>query len=142
MVIEQEQSTRPSESDRSRRPGVLLVEDEPQLRELIGGFLTARGFTVFSADTGPKALQLWHQDHARNQIEILFTDIVLPGGITGVDLAEQILQEKPDLPIVITSGYRIDSISSAEKIKKFGHFVPKPYAPRTIISLFQKILKL
>lgn len=100
--------------------------------------LEGLGYQVFAAETGREALDLWEKN--RSDIALLFTDIVLPENMSGIDLADNLLEQQPGLPVVITSGYRLDSISNADKVQRLGVFIPKPYVPREIVRLFREVL--
>jgi CheY-like chemotaxis protein len=104
---------------------VLLVEDDPGIRALAQQLLEVNGLEVLSAATGEDALALW-KDHGP-EINLLFTDLVLPGSLTGRDVAVKILAERPDLPVLYTSGF-----SSAWSDRSFfneTNFLPKPFHP-------------
>ncbi|MFI5337842.1 MAG: ATP-binding protein, partial [Opitutales bacterium] len=82
---------------------ILLVEDEPPVRALIRECLERSGYRVLEAATGPEAIALWAQHRA--QIDLLFTDLVMPGGLDGRELALLLRQEKPGLRVIYASGY-------------------------------------
>lgn len=104
---------------------VLLVEDDRGILELTRYLLQTAGLRVFSAETGEDALALW-QAH-RGEVDLLFTDIVLSGAISGRDLALKILADKPSLPVLYTSGYSSGGHEQAYITK--ANFLPKPFEP-------------
>jgi CheY-like chemotaxis protein len=79
---------------------VLFVEDESDLRDLVLGMLSAKGFRVFVAADGVDALHILHRHH----VDLLFTDIVMPG-INGVLLARHAKDLQPELKVLFTTGY-------------------------------------
>ncbi len=105
---------------------VLIVEDEPVLRDLAHIILQECGYRVFEAGNGPEALDVW--DRHRGEINLLLTDMVMPQNISGVELAEKLLAQKPTLKIVFASGYTVDDVSTAF-LRKNNHarFLQKPY---------------
>ena len=94
---------------RGGNEALLLVEDEAELRALARQILECYGYRIFEARTGAEALKLWPQ-HAQ-EIDLLLTDIVMPEGITGWELAGQLRAERPDLKVICASGYSIDLLN-------------------------------
>lgn len=86
---------------------ILIVEDDPDVRELNVNLLTGLGYTVLEADDGPSAISIAEQNA---DIDLLFTDIILPGGMKGPELAAEILQRRPEIAVLYTSGYTRDAI--------------------------------
>ncbi len=82
---------------------ILLVEDEQALRIPIALCLRKLGYGVLEAGDGVEAIEVWKQHH--RAISLLFTDMVMPGRLTGLDLAEQFRKEKSSLKVLISSGY-------------------------------------
>ncbi len=119
--------------------GVLLVEDDQLLQQTTRMALESLGYRVFSAGTSQEALELWSAQ--KQEIELLVADVVIPGGITGVQLAAAFLKEKADLCVLTTSGYH----SSAEIIpqvatRRMG-FLKKPYAPQGLAEAIRKLFR-
>lgn len=81
---------------------ILVVDDEQSLRELAKDMLEAMGYQVLTAEDGQDALTMLRQ---RDDIRILFSDVVMPGGINGYQLAEKARTEQPQLRVLLTSGY-------------------------------------
>lgn len=104
---------------------ILLVEDEPSVRELARSILTGLGYHVIEAGSGPEALTVW-QDHAA-KVDILFTDMVMPGGIAGRVLAQLLQATKPGLKVLYTTGYSLDLVQSNLPLKRGVNLLPKPY---------------
>ena len=80
-----------------------MAEDEDVLREMVVQVLKTQGYTVLEAASGRHALEVWEQ--ANRPIDLLLTDMVMPGGIMGSDLAERLSSECPRLKVIYTSGY-------------------------------------
>lgn len=102
---------------------VLVVEDDPGILALTRYLLEADGLRVLSAETGEEALEIWRRSHA--SIALLFTDIVLPGEMSGRELALKILSERPGLPVLYTSGY--SSPGSDQSYLTADNFLSKPF---------------
>jgi hypothetical protein len=86
----------------------------------LAGFVAATilegyNYRVLSAASGPEAIEIWNSH--KDEIAMLFTDIVMPHGLSGIDIGEKFFQEKPSLKIIYTSGYRLDAIPRSMKIK-------------------------
>ena len=120
------------------RETILLVEDEAPLRQLMSDVLRRCGYTVIEADSGMPALELWNQ--AGPSIDLLFTDLVMPGGITGFDLATRLRAERPDLKVLFTSGYRA-KVGEGPVDMLGNRFLQKPYSPQQLTQAVQSLLE-
>jgi signal transduction histidine kinase len=99
---------------------VLLVDDNQTLLSVAGRHLTALGYKVISAARGPAALAILASD---DTIDLLFTDVVMPDGMNGVELAKAALRSRPDLKVLYTSGY-VGQVSESQIL----HLLLKPYS--------------
>ena len=117
---------------------LLLVEDEPELRALARQILECYGYRIFEARTGAEALKLWPQ-HAQ-EIDLLLTDIVMPEGITGWELAGQLRAERPDLKVICASGYSIDLLNKQFDSPSAYRFLQKPFKPQTLALAVRECL--
>jgi len=106
---------------------ILLVEDEAPVRELTCKYLERYGYRVLHAASGPAALELWQQH--RQTIDLLMTDMMMPGGITGLDLAAQLQEEKPSLKIVYSTGYSEEALGEDFLSRGGIWLLQKPYSP-------------
>lgn len=108
---------------------VLLVEDEEPLRLLVTKVLREAGYTVFAAGTGAEAIEIWNRERA--SIHLLLSDIMMPEGMSGRELADRILSDEPSLPVMFTSGYPTEAL--AGDVARSGHcFLQKPYDSATL----------
>jgi CheY-like chemotaxis protein len=112
---------------------ILIVEDEALVREVTAIEFEEAGFCVLSAGDGQEAFALL-QGHAG--IDLLFTDISLPGGIDGWTIASHARALRPDLPVIYATGYSPDPV----KLVPGGRFFKKPYLPATIIAAARELL--
>jgi CheY-like chemotaxis protein len=109
---------------RGGRESILLVEDEPAVRQFFRRVLEGKGYSVHEAGSGEAALQVW-QRHP--QIELLLTDLVMPGGLSGRELAERFRAEKPSLKVLYCSGYTSDMLGKDSELRVNGDFLEKPF---------------
>lgn len=114
---------------------VLLVEDEPAIGEIVTEALEEQGFEVLFADNAPDALFLLT---AAGRIDVLFTDVNLPGDIDGTALAQLARAMRPDLPIVYTSGRRPGAYSL--RPDKRSVFVAKAYDPFAVGPMLDSLM--
>jgi two-component system, cell cycle sensor histidine kinase and response regulator CckA len=115
-----------------RAPGVLLVEDDTQTMEMNRRILQREGFRVFEATSEQSALWLW-QRHQR-EIDLVFTDVMIPDRATGVDLVKKLRQQRPDLRVVYTSGFGPEMVGLDTMEDGGPNFIQKPYSLRQMID--------
>ena len=111
---------------------VLLVEDEDMVRRPIGIYLRKLGYHVLEAANGNQALALWRQH--RDQIELLYTDMVMPEGVTGLELAQKLKAEKNSLRVIISSGYSTEISAHGVSSDTGFIYLPKPSASALIAA--------
>ncbi len=122
----------------ARGPGrcILLVEDDAGVRNLARRILQDQGHRVIEAASGRRALPLWEQH--RSEIEILFTDVVMPDGINGLELAQRLLHEKPSLKVIYASGYSAEVAGGDFSGRQGIDFIAKPYNPADLIGIIAR----
>lgn len=123
--------------DNTSRKGVLLAEDEEELRVLMGMIFEADGFTVFHAADGLQALDVF-RDHA-DEIHLLVTDLGLPK-LGGVELIAHIRTINPGVKIIGSSGYGPSDVR--EEVLKAGgdDFFPKPVVAGDLLAKARRLL--
>jgi PAS domain S-box-containing protein len=104
---------------------ILLVEDEQSLRVLVRNVLTRLGYRVLEATTGNTAIAVWREQ--RHEIKLLLTDLVMPDGMTGKQLAEALLKEDPNLKVIYSSGYSRDIAGQGFVLQDGVNFLSKPF---------------
>jgi len=104
------------------------VEDELALRRLARTVIQRHGYCVYEAGSGEEALSVW-AEHGE-EISLLLTDMVMPGGISGRDLGDKLQREKNNLTVIYTSGYSPEGVSQDLIFKDGDNFWPNP-ATRT-----------
>ncbi len=103
---------------------ILVVEDDQSLRDTVACYLRDLGYEVLEAADGASALRVL----ARSAVDMLFTDVIMPGGMTGLDLGREARALKPGLRILYTSGYSFDALSRSAGLQPDGHqIMNKPY---------------
>ncbi len=117
---------------------ILVVEDEPTVRVLACSVLSQYGYKVIEASSGADGLATWEK--VRGRVDLLLTDIVMPGGMTGSDLADQLTQRKKGLRVLLTSGYRVDSLGQRAPHRKDYRFLPKPFSPEDLARKVRQCL--
>ena len=123
-----------------RRPKVLVVEDQEAVRAVACGFLEDFGYDVIEAGDGFQALaQL--QENA--DVDLMFTDVVMPGGMNGFDLAQAAQSLKPNLKIVHTSGYPKGAMVHQDEPRfKNGFIIMKPYRREELQKIIRDALEI
>jgi two-component system cell cycle sensor histidine kinase/response regulator CckA len=128
----------PDEPVRGGRETILLVEDEEPVRQLVRHVLEAYGYTILEADSGKAALNLWRQNSAR--IQLLLSDLVMPGGMTGRELADALRAERPGLRVLFMSGYSAEIVGKDFRLREGINFLQKPYPPRVLAKCVRDCL--
>lgn len=104
---------------------ILLVEDEDVVRRLGVEILQRYGYQVYEAASGAEALSVWKERSP--EIDLLLTDMILPGKISGSELAQRLQSEKNRLKIAYITGYGMDAVKSDCALMEGVNFLPKPY---------------
>jgi signal transduction histidine kinase len=104
---------------------ILVVEDEPVLRDMAHLILQDCGYHVLEADSGAEALRVWERNS--DAIDLVLTDMVMPGGVSGRDLAVRLLANHPQLKVIFTSGYNIEEANTDFFLRRGAAFLRKPY---------------
>jgi PAS domain S-box-containing protein len=110
---------------------ILLVEDDPDMRNLVVRILQDAGYSTSAAATYAEAMQLFECEPAR--FDLLFSDIVLPDR-NGIELADEIRKKSPDLPVLLYSGYRNQRERWSNLDRKGYRFLQKPFTVTSLIS--------
>ena len=118
---------------------LLLVEDEEIVRRPIGTYLRKLGYHVIEAGNGNQAFNLWRQH--REKIDLLYTDMVMPEGVTGLELAEKLRGEKPQLKVIISSGYSTEISMQGVPAGAGYIYLPKPSPSASIAAAVRECLQ-
>ena len=117
---------------------ILVVEDEAPLRRLVARVLGERGYRVFVAGSGPEALELLGD--MDTPPDLLITDVVLPGGLQGNELATEFTSRVPGLPVLYMSGHPRDAIVHDGRLDEGVRFLGKPFTPLGLASKVREVL--
>jgi two-component system cell cycle sensor histidine kinase/response regulator CckA len=117
---------------------ILVVEDEPAVRMLTRVVLERQGYRVIEAESGVDALRAW-DEHA-GQVDLVLTDMIMPGSVSGRQLAERLRAMRPDVRIVFTSGYSPDFTSREQSLVEGQNFIQKPCAPKQMLQVIRLAL--
>jgi CheY-like chemotaxis protein len=132
------QQPAPTAEVRGGKETILVVEDEAVLREMAKTILEDCGYRVVEAASGIEALKVWERH--REAIDLVLTDMVMPEGMSGMDLAHRLHASKPQVRIVFASGYSMDEIDSSALRKAHAVFLQKPYTHVTLARAVRECL--
>jgi CheY-like chemotaxis protein len=116
------------------RATVLVVEDDERVREVAAETLRDAGFRVIAARDAPEGLALLRRGE---QVDVLFTDIVMPGGMTGIELAQAALGLRPTLPVLLATGYAGSVPGAADH---GFEIMAKPYEQTALVRRVAELL--
>ena len=117
---------------------ILLVEDEEDVRKLTGNILAKCGYKVLEASNGQQAVQLLEQQP--HSIDLLLTDVMMPGGLSGPQLAKQIATTHPQIKVLYMSGYNDDLLGRQGILTHDTLFIRKPFTPDELAQKIRQIL--
>jgi len=136
----------PAEASASSKPRggsekILLVEDEESVRLVIRRFLEKAGYMVWEAVSGREALEIFQKHSA--EIDLVMTDLVMPGGVNGLQLAEQLRAQRPELKFIFISGYSVETggknmILTIQRSK--GWYLQKPSTAAKVLQTVRDCL--
>lgn len=125
-MVPKPEETAPVESAAGGSETVLIVEDEAILREMAHDILSGYGYQIYEASSGREALDNWQ--HRASEIDLLLTDMVMPEGVSGAELAKRLRAEHPGLKVVFTSGYTANEVNTQMLVKMKARYLQKPYS--------------
>jgi len=117
---------------------ILVVEDEVLLREIECSILESCGYRVLEADSSSKAMDVWNQQGEK--IDLLLTDVVLPPGISGMELAKRLRDRQPRLKVIFTTGKVDLQLDDATLEWMNARFLQKPYQHTDLVQLVDDAL--
>jgi len=109
---------------------ILVVEDNESLRSLVVEILGRLGYRVLEASAGPQAIEICNR--SKEEINLLLTDLIIPGGINGVELAKKLVQKHPGMKVLYTSGYSPEIAGQELHLEEGLNFIAKPYYPNKL----------
>ncbi len=120
------------------RETILLVEDEEAVRNTVRRALERCGYHIVEACDGEDAIRQWGSGNGK--IDLLLSDMVMPKGITGLELAERFRRDRPALRVIVTSGYSVDLRKAGVPHGAGTAYLPKPYQLATLASTIRRCL--
>ena len=123
------------EAERSKT--ILLADDEYMVREMVKLLLESRGYTVISAEDGNDAINKFYNHDGH--IDLLLFDVTMPGK-NGEDAYDMIKKTKPDVKVLLMSGYAEDVLLKNDSRKDKLQFLQKPASPETLFSKINEVL--
>jgi DNA-binding NtrC family response regulator len=117
---------------------ILLVDDEKNLRDVIFIYLEQMGYKVMAADSAEAAQKIWSDQGGR--FDLLLTDMVMPGGLSGLELGALLRAEKPGLKIILSSGYSEELADAGVVEEKGFKFLHKPFSNLVLAETVRKCL--
>jgi CheY-like chemotaxis protein len=127
----------PSAAYKVDHGAVLLVEDDAAVSRVGKRFLEAIGFRVIEAQSGPRALEIVRRG---DPIDLLFTDVVLPDGMNGVEVAEAARALRPGLKVLFASGYSENALMHEGRLADGVVLLEKPYLQRDLAEALRRVL--
>lgn len=130
-----------SDTDNNTGHTVLIVEDDLNVRDLAVEMFIGEGYKVLEASDVKTGKELFTK---HPEIDLVFSDLILPGGVTGVELTKWVLEEKPNTLVVLATGYQDKGEAIAANTKGLDNvvYIPKPYdvfeVPKIIQGMFEK----
>jgi len=118
------QAREPADVVKERDERVLIVEDDQLLMAIAGELFQTMGYTVLSASDGPEALRMLQREP---DIDVMFSDVMMPNGMTGLDLAREVSTRYPAIKIILASGYPLPALQTEQQGLSEFAFVSKPY---------------
>jgi len=117
---------------------ILVVEDPEDLLDMVAQILTVQGYQVITANSGRQAIEMWERTNPA--VDILVTDMVMPGGVMGRELAMELVAKNPDLRVIFTSGYSADVVGKELVLGRGMNYLQKPYDPQRLAVVVRNSL--
>jgi len=116
---------------------VLVVEDDPAVRAFLATALGSLGYKMLEAEDGPAACSVLDETA---RIDLLLTDVVLPGGMNGREVAEAARERHPEIKVLFTSGYTENAVIHHRKVDEGVELLSKPYTRRVLSQRVRQAL--
>ncbi len=117
---------------------ILIVEDEPAVGRLMKNSLRRKGYKTLLTHSGKEALEIW--DKEGDDVDLLFTDVVMPGGVSGWDLVKDLRERRPSLKVILTSGYSPEVAGAEMNLEKGQHYIQKPSPMKVLFQTIRECL--
>jgi CheY-like chemotaxis protein len=124
-------------ADGKRRCRILVVEDNVDVRELAEAMLQMAEYDVVAAHSGERALEILDDDQG---FDLLFTDVIMPGGMNGLELIERVHARLPEMPVLVTTGY-MEQLPGSDLRSDGLNVLAKPYQHQDLLDRIKAALK-
>ncbi|MBP6012121.1 MAG: PAS domain S-box protein [Alphaproteobacteria bacterium] len=124
-------------NEAARGETILVVEDNPEVRDVTVKRLDLLGYGVLTAENAPAAIAVLESDR---KVDLVFSDVVMPGGMSGFDLAQWVRRHRPDIRVLLTSGFTGDVAKNGEKSAQDVDVLRKPYATAELAQAIREAL--
>jgi CheY-like chemotaxis protein len=124
-------------TDPAARETILVVEDDERVRQLTITRLKLIGYQVLEASDGPKALDILSQGHP---VDLVFTDLIMPGGMSGRDVVMRARELKPGIKVLLTSGYAEELVHGNDLEREQLKVLRKPYQQAELVAALREVL--
>lgn len=128
----------PTETPSGGSETILVVDDEEALLELVEESLQELGYQVLTAGSGQQALKILSENPG---IDLLISDVIMPGGLNGYELAEQATINDPQLKVMLASGYRESALTGSNKKISSAILLNKPYSLTDLAHQLKTVLE-
>lgn len=125
------------EKQENIQASILIVEDEFSVRKMIVAGLAKRGHQIFTSENAEKALE-FSRNHS-NLIDLMLTDVIMPG-MSGKELYNMLIKERPDMKVFFMSGYAENILTSHGIVQKGINFIAKPFTIKEMANKIENIL--
>jgi CheY-like chemotaxis protein len=119
------------------RETILVVEDDPRVRRVSLRRFKELGYSVLEAENGPAALAIIERGET---FDLLFTDVVMAGGMSGIELAQKARESRPDLKVLFTSGFAEPAVMTQALLARHAAWLGKPYATQQLDKKLRGLL--
>ena len=117
---------------------ILVVEDDEAVRNLVTEVLIHHQYRVLEAEHAEAAMEVWKEHGPK--IDLLLTDVIMPGA-NGLELAERLLADRPELKVIYTSGYSSELFGSSMPLQEGRNYLPKPYLSAKLTAIVRAALE-
>jgi PAS domain S-box-containing protein len=117
---------------------ILVVEDDADVRNAVVRGLANKGYVVFSAETGPRAIE-WVNDY-QGKIDLVLTDMVMPEGMNGREVVDIIVQQHPETKAIFMSGYTDAEIRVGRQLEGGADYIQKPFTMKALTGMIRNLL--
>jgi two-component system cell cycle sensor histidine kinase/response regulator CckA len=117
---------------------ILVVEDEAALRQVLQAILESHNYRLTLVGTGQEALQVW--ETRADEVDLLLTDVIMPDGMSGGELARRLQQARPNLKTILCSGYSASVLEADMPHLQHAAFLQKPYRANQLLRLVRDML--